>query len=199
MVYKVPKKANWLLDFPAGFESSENYIRIYNFFVVKSPVHGTSARSTDLTVDYGWSKPWRKPYYLNKQLKELTTDSELLYSASAYTNTATNTKKVELMDEALRKANLIVFPETDFERICVYNSKKNQILSIFAHIRNSIAHCRYNVVDVDSERVYCFEDVEPKMDSSGNVKVSARIVLYESTLIKWIELIEGGEIVYNYK
>lgn len=196
-MFKVLKKASWLLAFPNDLEKSDNYIRIYRFFVVNSPVSGLSARGKDIAKEYGWKKPWSSPYYLNKQLKELTTDKNLLYSASSYEQKKSSTKKVELMDEAIKKANIVVFPETDFERICIYNSKKNQIISTFSHIRNSFAHCRYNVVDKGDERFYCFEDVDPKEDSKGMVKVSARIVLKESSLIKWIELIESGETKYS--
>ena len=34
MIYKVPKDASWLRDLPEDLFSSENYLKIYKFFVV---------------------------------------------------------------------------------------------------------------------------------------------------------------------
>lgn len=197
MLYKVSKEASWLEEFPEGLFGSENYIKIHSFFVVESIVDGVSARGKDLRQDYGWTDPWSRPYFLNKQLKKKTTDKDLLYSAEVYEQKADSMKKEKTMKEALEEADLISFPQYDKEKICIYNSKKNQILSTFAHTRNSFAHCRFNVIDSDKERIYCFEDVDPKKDNQGRVKVTARIVLYEKTLIDWIELICGGEQMYN--
>lgn len=197
MIYKVQKQADWLQPIPSEILMSENFIRILRFFVFDSIVEGVSARGKSLEDDYSWTNPWAKPYYLNKQLKQLSTDESLLFSASVYVQKKDSKKIVETMDEALDKANMKIFPETSFERICIYNNRKNQILSTFAHIRNSFAHCRFNIVQDEGKTVYCFEDVDPKKDSQGKVKVSGRIVLFETTLLKWIELIESGEREYQ--
>ena len=198
MIFKVSKTAGWLQDFPHDLYDSDNFKKIIDFFVVHSIVEGTSARGKKLDKDYNWRKPWSKPYYLNMQLKDLATDKQLLFSASVFEQKE-GSKRKETMDEALDKAELKTFPRYDVEKICVYNSKKNQILSTFAHIRNSFAHCRFNVVDHFGRRVYCFEDVDPKADKQGNVKVTGRIVLFETTLFAWISLIESGEIEYKKK
>ena len=198
MIYKVSKKANWLQPIPDKILWNENFNIIYQFFVFDSIVDGASARGKGLKEDYHWSNPWAKPYYLNKQLKQLSTDERLLFSASVYEQKkASNKKKVETMAEALDKANLKIFPETSFERICIYNNRKNQIISTFAHIRNSFAHCRFNIVEDSGNIVYCFEDVDPSRDTLGRVKVSGRVVLFESTLLKWIDLIKSGEKEYS--
>ena len=198
MIYKVQKEATWLQPISNEILKSENFNRIVKFFVLESIVEGTSARGKSLIKDYQWSNPWAKPYYLNRQLKQLSTDRNLLFSASIYEQKKVKiSKKLETMDEALDKANLKLFPETSFERICIYNSKKNQIISTFAHIRNSFAHCRFNILEDGENIVYCFEDVDPNKDSQGKVKVSGRIVLFESTLLKWIDLIEAGEHEYT--
>lgn len=198
MIYRVEKKPNWLIDLPDNLLNDENYIKIYDFFVIHSVVDGISARGRDLLYDYGWSNPWKKPYYLNKQLKTLTTDKYLLFSAQVYEQKK-DSKQKELMDKALDKANMKIFPQYTKEKICIYDSKKNQILSTFAHIRNSITHCRFNVVDSEGTRVYCFEDIDTKRMPEGKHKVSARIVLFEKTLIDWIDLIKRGESIYSIK
>lgn len=198
MIYKVPKNAAWIQPISNEILWSDNFIKIYKFFVFDSVVEGASARGKNLKEDYHWSNPWAKPYYLNKQLKQLSTDEHLLFSASVYEQKKANSKKkTETMEEALEKANMKIFPETSFERICIYNNRKNQIISTFAHIRNSFAHCRFNIVEDRGNIVYCFEDVDPQKDSMGRVKVSGRAVLFESTLLKWIDLIEAGEGEYS--
>lgn len=137
---------------------------------------------------YGWSAPWQKPYYLNRQLKQLASNYELLFSAASY----------EKMDEALEKADLLNdFPSNlEEERICIYDKEKNQFMSVFYHLRNSFAHGRLNMVDVDNECVFVFEDVAPN-SKSDNLKVSARMVLKKSTLLSWIDIIEHGESKYK--
>lgn len=141
-------------------------------------------------AEYGWSAPWRKPYYLNKQLRQAASLYELIYSAKEY----------DKMDEALDKADLKeTFPsDLSRERICIYDNQGNQFLSVFYHIRNAFAHCRLNMVDIDGECVFIFEDVQPKK-KSNQLKVSARMILRKSTLIKWIDLIENGECEYQKK
>ena len=64
---------------------------------------------------------------------------------------------------------------------------------MFYHLRNAFAHCRLNMVDVDGECVFILEDV---VTSKGKNKLSARMILRKSTLLKWIDIIESGEIKY---
>ena len=199
MAYMVPKECTWLEELPESICEDKSFQRIICFFMVHSLVKGTSARGKNLKADYGWHSPWSKPFYLNKQLKELSSNKHLLFSASVYDQKPDSKKHAETMEEGIIKAVLDAFPQYDSEKICVYDSKKNQILSTFAHIRNSFAHCRFNAKTENGKKIYCLEDVDTKMDAAGNVKVSARIVLFESTLLAWINLIQAGEREYEKK
>lgn len=138
--------------------------------------------------EYGWFAPWRKPYYLNRQLRQAASNYELLFSSKGY----------DEMDVALEKADLKETFPSDFsrERICIYDTQKNQFLSVFYHIRNAFAHCRLNMIDVNGECVFIFEDVQPKKNTE-QLKVSARMILQKSTLLKWIDIIENGEREYK--
>ena len=49
------------------------------------------------------------------------------------------------------------------------------------------------MVDVNGESVFIFEDVAKESDK---LKVSARMILRKSTLLKWIDIIEQGERQY---
>jgi hypothetical protein len=104
------------------------------------------------------------------------------------------------MDAALHKSDLNDnFPsDLSRERICIYDNQKNQFMSVFYHLRNSFAHCRLNMVDVDGECVFILEDVQPNQ-KSDQLKVSARMVIKKSTLLKWIDIIEGGEKEFSTK
>ena len=139
-------------------------------------------------AEYGWSAPWSKPFYLNKQLRQAASNYALIYPAATY----------DEMDVALEKAELENFIPFDCsrERICIYDCQSNQFLSVFFHIRNAFAHCRLNMVDVNGECVFLLEDVCPQKDKD-DLKVSARMILYKSTLLKWIEIIENGEREYQ--
>ena len=137
--------------------------------------------------EYGWKMPWSKPYYLNKQLKQAATNPNLLFSASKY----------EAMEETLEKAGLKDSFPSDFsmERICIYDVKKNQFMSVFYHIRNSLAHGRLNMVDIGGECIFILEDFTGR--GKDLVKVSARMILRKNTLLKWIEIIENGQCEYR--
>lgn len=175
---EVNAKATWITK---ELISSEDYNKIYMFFVINSPVDGMSSRGKSFS-DYGWKTPWRKPFCLRRQFNSLSNNKELIYSAQKYDN----------MDEALEKADLKDFPPRDIEkeRVCIYNGKKTQYLSLFYHIRNSLAHGRFNI----ENDTFIMEDVAPRRKgmSEGSRKCSARMILKTGTLIKWIELIEGG-------
>lgn len=171
------------LDFiaPERFNSAE-LNRIITFFVFHSPCNELSAMSKGLD-EYGWSSPWKKPQYLQRKLKQVSTNADLLFSAQT----------IDDMKQALEKAKLLdnITADVNTERIAVYNNKKNQFMSVFYHLRNAFAHGRLNMLDtgLENDYVFLFEDITRKKDLYN---VTARMVLRKSTLIKWIELIEDG-------
>lgn len=179
-----PKWIKWIG--PDRFNDKDLF-KIVTFFVFHSPCGNLSCMRKTL-LEYGWSSPWKNPYYLNRQLRQMASNYELIYSAKSYNE----------MDAALEKAALKENFPSDFshERICIYDNQGNQFMSVFYHIRNAFAHCRLNMLDVDGECVFVLEDglLQKKSD---RFKVSARMILRKSTLLKWIELIETGECEYK--
>ncbi len=182
----VNENETWLRWIAPNEFSDEELFRIVIFFVFHSPCPTLSAMGRMLD-EYNWHTPWRKPYYLNKHLKQISTNSNLLYTAKSY----------ETMSDALKSGNLYDnFPnDLGTERICVYDNMHNQFLSVFFHIRNAFAHCRLNMVDVNGECVFVLEDIV-RDKKKNTLKVSARMIIKKSTLIKWIDLIEAGEKKY---
>ena len=181
----VDQKASWLEWLAPERFNNQNLLRIVTFFVFHSPCPGLSAMGRTLE-EYGWHTPWKKPFYLNKQLKKASESNCLLYPAASNVT----------IDEELEKASLSGnFAEADFsyERICFVDKKSNYFMSVFYHLRNAFAHCRLNMIEINSECVFLLEDVQPK---SGQLILTARMVLRESTLLKWIDIIESGEHGY---
>lgn len=181
------RNPDWIRWIAPEHSNDQDLFKIVIFFVFHSPCSNLSSMGKTLD-EYGWSAPWRKPYYLNKQLRQASLYELVVYSAKGYNE----------MDVALEKADLKETFPSDFsrERICIYDNQGNQFLSVFYHIRNAFAHCRLNMVDVDGDCVFIFEDVQPKKNSN-QLKVSARMILRKSTLLKWIDLIENGAREYQ--
>ena len=179
-----PAWINWIA--PERFNDKDLF-RIVTFFVFHSPCANLSSMGKPL-IEYGWCDPWKSPYYLNKQLRQAASTYELIYSAKDY----------DEMDSELEKADLKNSFPSDFsrERICIYDNQNNQFLSIFYHIRNVFAHCRLNMVDIGEDCVFLLEDIKPNKNRD-QLKVSARMILRKSTLLKWIEIIENGECEYK--
>lgn len=142
-----PAWMRWIA--PEHFNDHDLF-RIVIFFVFHSPSSDLSSM-WKLLIEYGWSTPWRKSYYLNKQPRQVATSYELIYSGKGY----------DEMDVALERVDLKETFPSDFshERICIYDNQRNQFLSVFYHIRNAFAHGRLNIVDVDGECVLILEDV----------------------------------------
>lgn len=180
-----PEWLEWIA--PEEFNNKELF-RIVIFYVFHSPCTELSAMGKSLEA-YNWHTPWRKPYYLNKQLKQAASNFDLLFSANGY----------DTMSEALEKADLKDdFPsDLSRERICIYDNKDNQFMSVFYHIRNAFAHGRLNIVDSEGECVFVLEDIVKIKKRPQHPKVSARMILRRSTLLKWIEIIEAGECEYD--
>lgn len=180
------RNASWLQWIvPERFNDSDLF-KIVTFFVFHSPCPELSSMGRSLS-EYGWTAPWKKPYYLNRQLRQAATNYNLIYSANGY----------DAMESALEKARLKDNFPSDYssERISIYDNQSNQFLSVFYHLRNAFAHCRLNMVDVDGDCIFILEDVQTKR-GRDSLKVSARMILRKSTLLKWIDIIEAGETEY---
>ena len=92
MTERNPEWINWIA--PDRFNDKDLF-RIVIFFVFHSPCENLSSMRKNL-LEYGWTAPWKKPYYLNKQLRQNASTYELLFSAKGY----------DEMEAALEKADL---------------------------------------------------------------------------------------------
>lgn len=162
---------------------------LLRFYVVDTPAPGLSSRSVPVAY-YGWNAPWRKPQYLNKKIKNASSSASLYWSAST----------VGKMEQALKGAGLFNCRDIELnplESAVFYDAKSNQTLSLFYHLRNGLAHGRFCAFIAKDEIWLAIEDVsnKRKKDPEGNVKrLTARILIKNETLHKWIKLIEKGPI-----
>lgn len=182
--YYVDAIPTWMIDTSVE-EYDKDFIKIIDFFQFHSPVPGQSARCKTL-AEYGWIDPWKKPYWLNKQLRQMSSNYDLLFTA----------KSGGEMEENLERADLIdAFPnDLGRERICVADNKNNQFMSVFYHIRDAFAHGRFYITEFENHKTFVMEDVTPGL---GKKPVSARMIIRKDTLLAWISLIENGEKLYT--
>ena len=184
----INEKLPWKDTFDKETLKDKDFQKIFFFFTIYTPCTVLSCRGKSLE-SYGWESPWEEPYFLDKQLSSLT---ELeIYPA----------KKLSNLENELVKANLHKkFPlKPQKEVICIYTETErlkgeNIFLHIFYHLRNAFAHGRFNVTECNGEQLFFFEDRSPRLDKEKNTyPISARMILRKSTLLKWIEIIEGGK------
>lgn len=181
-IVAVSKKAAWVKDDSVSGISGFN--KILHFFVINTLIEELSSRSKSL-AGYGWTDPWGAGNNLRKQLIDLTsTGKNFLYFSPT----------LDGMDDRLRDSRFLTFPPTTdlSERVCIYDNQHNQIMSLFYHIRNSLAHGRFNVEKVGKTNVLIMEDIGEK--DGKDYPCSARMIIQISTLKKWIDLIEAGPV-----
>ena len=91
-----------------------------------------------------------------------------------------------VVESRFEKAGLKSFPPTAdlSERVCFSYTKDEELSYFFGHIRNSLAHGRFNICGSTKNPIVVMEDI----NNSDNC--SARMVLSLNRLLQWIEVIE---------
>lgn len=178
---RVDQMAEWVQNVDDKFLFSKDVMRIYAFFLVRCPWGNASSMKVNIE-SYGWVNPWGGKKVLAKKLQSVVRN-ESFYS---FGNSAEGLGSV-LIDKGLSET----FPPQDLSREIAYvvRYKRNIWMSIFRHIRNSLAHSRYSVSKTNKGYVFAFEDVDM---TETDAIVTARMVIKKSTLIKWIDIIENG-------
>lgn len=167
------EKPVWIDEESEKIIKEDGFAEIRTFFHDHCPVPGSSARGKDLG-EYGWTN-----------IKKLTkiTIGTIKEKSFAY--------NLNEMSEKLAAISLgdNSWFNTNTEKLCICDSKQTQLFQFFSHVRNCFAHNRFAIRDSNGSQIFIFEDVAGKTKT----KVSARMILKKSTLLKWIEIIEGGE------
>ena len=159
----------------------DDFFRILLFFVINTPCADVSYRSKDLE-QYGWDKNvWKKSHLKNRLLKVTELERGRTFIVA------------DKIDE-MKKICEIAGTKNNFyqywnnEKIVIYNSRKNEFLSVFHHIRNSLAHGRFEIYeDKLGSITYVMED---GVRTKNKFEVRARMILKKQTLINWIDILE---------
>ena len=97
-----PKCLQWI----ALEEFNDNDLfRIVIFFVFHSPCDGLSVLGKTLQ-EYGWSNPLGKPFYLNKQLKKVVNNTNLLTAIRNYSDMNESLEKTQLLNDFMSEFSL---------------------------------------------------------------------------------------------
>lgn len=183
----VPESPDWIVD-DGHLEKYWDCLQgLIVFYIFRCVVPGCSNHRISLER-FGWDKPWRKPQKLSYKLKGVSSNHCLYWSASRYGDIEKQLVNSGLAEIDYRASNLK-------EGAVFFDSRKNQTLSLFVHIRNSLAHGRFYCFEsVEKERWIVFEDVSQRRgkDPAGVKRLSARILLKVKTLYSWIDLIKRG-------
>lgn len=169
---------------------TENFTKIFLFYVINTICKETSSSSKPMG-EYGWDRS----VWGNKK----DTLKNVLYEV-CHLDKDSNPKSLSIaidtdkMHEALVDVNLNgnFHINREYEKVCIYKpSKHSEFVAICYHIRNSLAHGRFTIYpSVNGEAVYVMED--GKHCDGDRYEIRARMILKESTLIAWKDLIEGG-------
>lgn len=185
-VVLVDSMPNWVHE-GLPIDTAQRYFNeLSRFYIVETPVESLSASSVSL-AKYGWTSPWAKPEYLNRRIKDASSNKSLFFSA----------KTLKDMESVIKKAGLQETAELSnfHEVVAIYDIKYNQTLSMMYHIRNALCHGRYIYINHNSEIWIALEDVTNtrNTDKMMNAKrLTARMLLRQSTLRKWQKLIRHG-------
>lgn len=164
-------------DFLDG-DDAQDIFKIMKFFVIRTPYAQTSLKGVPLSA-HGWKGNPIK--ILKEKLQAELSDKNLFFVQDSPND----------MKSALITANLVDnFPTNCITEAVCYTKKDNQIQGLCYHIRNCFAHGRFLLNKNGKDSFFVFEDIS---NYKKQRKVSARMILKKSTLLKWIKIIEGGE------
>lgn len=168
-------KPQWIdMNFPSD-EELKNSKDIIRFYLINSPCKNSSARGTNIDI---WGK---LDIVLNNKLK-----SELnLVKNVNYDHAKSKTGMKELFEKYDLKND---FTNNEEDKV-IFLNEDSIFNSIFKHIRNAIAHSRWQV----KNDIYYFEDGNFETFSGKEIFcVTARIVLSKKSLLKWRDIINEG-------
>lgn len=182
---------------PSEYED-EGLYEIILFFVIHSPCKGQSSKGISLT-ERGWkAKPWYSPKYLKEKLDKAIfgEDTRQLKMVDSKNKLLHEIQTFDLDDD--------YFNHREFQR-ALYSKVsakgcESEYMSFFYHIRNALAHGRLAMYPAKKNDItFVMEDGKRiGKESDDKFEVSARIVIYKSSLLKIIKLLKNPPIENDY-
>lgn len=171
---------NWISDGDI-LNMDEDTRKIIYFFVAETPCKNESARGKTLS-QYGWEN--------DDPPKEGNFEEGLFEIAGLTKENLFFELKREKMKERFNETGMTgAFYEKLGGNFIVSLVNRNRVLDIFRHIRNSIAHLRFDIKNTELGTFFIFED---GAQNGKKFEVKARMILKKETLLKWIEWIKTG-------
>jgi hypothetical protein len=194
----------WAKDIPPWIESTileeslreqneaTDLYRIMLFFVIEAPWSKPPKSPHSAIIESKWNTEIWSDGNLEKQLLSSSTDVIKLSSARTYGEMSKILEENGLQDSnyASNKNEFL-----SVERLTLLDKgKKTEIFfGILRHIRNSLAHGRFTIIDHGNERMFILEDVctdsKRRNKDTGQYPVSARMVVRSSTLLRWVKIL----------
>lgn len=176
---------DWLKEPIDNEFADSNFMKIILFYVLHSPCKKGSYSRIDLS-EYGWNNPWYHDEF-KTGLKNIAGFNETNYHyEEAQKDFKECWEKLQYQDNFYDNVNqeYVVFSNA---------GETNPYMSLFHHIRNSIAHRRFTAQKINRERDYyiIMEDVK---FVDGFYRVNARMILRKRTLLKWIDFLECNDV-----
>jgi len=166
---------------------TDTFSKIIKFYIFGSPCALVTSSGQSMS-QRGWSKDVWKSHELRKYLLSIAN----LVNDKNFKKVST-LKEMSSESTKLGLNNRFHLNHTN-NRILFYNdSKSADFLMIFYYIRCAIAHGRFEIYEnKNNEIIYVFEAIKKKKGSDDFI-VKSRMILFEWTLLKWIEIITQGE------
>lgn len=188
------KYPDWLKGWISDEQFDKDLFQIFLFYVIFSPCPKYCTKGHTLQY-YGWKeKPWSTNRYLKDKL-----DKNVFFERKKYFRSV---GKIAELQSAFNKAELLdnFYENREVESVAFLNCESSEYISLFHHIRCSLAHGRFAVFPVSDsdDAVFVMENGVGK----GNAfSVRARMILKKSTLLRWAKLISEGpqEDEKNYR
>ena len=176
---------DWL-NLPCPFDSpTENLFKIVVFFVFHAPIKDVTARGGDMgRYKWGTIRGTNDFSYLKKEMQAIVDGNQKDWYCFA--------QNYGELNNGFYNTNIDdMLVDTKTEK-AIYKKRYNcgEIESLLAHIRNCFAHGRISFIKDENNVIYLLEDIETKGENEN--KVTARFILRETTLLKWIKIIKDG-------
>lgn len=182
---------------PAEYED-EGLYEIILFFVIHSPCNGQSSKGISLN-ERGWkAKPWYSPKYLKEKIdKAIFGDKQkMIKMVDSKNKLLPEIKALDLEDDFFnhRKSQRALYVKIS------YKGCESEYMSLFYHIRNSLAHGRLAMYPAKNNDItFVMEDgKQVGKESDDKFEVSARIIVNKSSLLRVIDLLKNPPIENDY-
>lgn len=163
---KLERVVAWINTDMDSIIKKQSFQKMLSFYILNAPDKKRNARAKDI-CKYGIED---EADFFN----ELKISNRMIY-------------KNHIGEEELMASGLLQFPPSDASLIesgCFASPKEKPVTNLLMHIRNSLAHGRFNIAGSEKDPFIIMEDI------NSNNNCSARLVIKLKTLIKWTNMFE---------